>query len=346
MPESSKLCVEVAAGGPFVPADQCDRAWAGGHGPRVYECGAAALPRRLGRCRPIPDSKARSPSSRAPRPGSDVRCSALVARRASVVLAETSARSSRSEDRLPARRRPAGTSFGAELDVTDADAVKEIVDRTVTDHGHLDLMFNNAGHRYRGRSPSSPSPFRAGDRREPLGVVHGVLAAYPIMIGQGRGHIVNTASLAGLVPAPGLTPYSMTKHAVVGLTTSLRPEAASHGVRVSVVCPGVIDTPLLDKPNPADLPTDNGFRRTREMLEKGSARPTRPSSSPGTSSGGPEPGDHRRPPPRQALDSDRSAPTPLVGLIDPVSRGSRAPTGRANRLAPRSHRPGAYWPVT
>jgi short-subunit dehydrogenase len=101
-----------------------------------------------------------------------------------------------------------------------------------------------------------------------MGVVNGVLAAYPVMCRQGRGHIVNTASLAGLLPGPGMTPYSMTKHAVVGLSTSLRGEAASHGVRVSVVCPGVIDTPLLDKQNPPDLPAGAEFSGAREMLEK------------------------------------------------------------------------------
>jgi NAD(P)-dependent dehydrogenase (short-subunit alcohol dehydrogenase family) len=79
---------------------------------------------------------------------------------------------------------------------------------------------------------------------------------------------VNTASLAGLTPAPGMAPYSMTKHAVVGLTLSLRAEAASHGVRASVVCPGVIDTPLLDKKNPADLPQTADFGNARELLEK------------------------------------------------------------------------------
>jgi len=74
------------------------------------------------------------------------------------------------------------------------------------------------------------------------GVIHGVHAAYPVMIAQRSGHIVNTASLAGLMPSPWLTPYAMTKHAVVGLTLSLRAKAAAHGVRVTAVCPGVVDT--------------------------------------------------------------------------------------------------------
>ena len=59
---------------------------------------------------------------------------------------------------------------------------------------------------------------------------------------QGSGHIVNTASGAALAPRPGMTPYAMTKHAVVGLSVSLRAEAELHGVKVSAVCPGYIAT--------------------------------------------------------------------------------------------------------
>jgi NAD(P)-dependent dehydrogenase (short-subunit alcohol dehydrogenase family) len=98
------------------------------------------------------------------------------------------------------------------------------------------------------------------------GVLHGVHAAYPVMIAQRSGHIVNTASLAGLVPAPWLTPYAMTKHAVVGLGLSLRAEAAAHGVRVTAVCPGVVDTPMLDRAGPDDLPTTVPSGQVREFF--------------------------------------------------------------------------------
>ena len=80
--------------------------------------------------------------------------------------------------------------------------------------------------------------------------MHGVHAAYPIMLEQGHGHIVNTASLAGLVPMPIGIPYTATKHAVVGLSLGLRAEAAGRGVKVSVVCPSFVDTPLLHNINP------------------------------------------------------------------------------------------------
>jgi NAD(P)-dependent dehydrogenase (short-subunit alcohol dehydrogenase family) len=77
------------------------------------------------------------------------------------------------------------------------------------------------------------------------GVVHGILAAYPLMIAQGFGHIVNTASVAGLSPAPMQISYTATKYAVVGLSRALRLEAKQYGVKVSVLCPGLVRTPIL-----------------------------------------------------------------------------------------------------
>jgi short-subunit dehydrogenase len=76
------------------------------------------------------------------------------------------------------------------------------------------------------------------------GVAHGVDAAYPLMVKQGSGHIVNIASVAGLSPYPLTISYTASKHAVVGLSHALRAEGAALGVKVSVVCPGMIDTPI------------------------------------------------------------------------------------------------------
>jgi len=102
--------------------------------------------------------------------------------------------------------------------------------------------------------------------------VHGVQAVYPLMVRQRSGHIVNTASLAGLLPAPGATAYAMTKHAVVGLSLSLRGEAAAYGVRVTAVCPGVVETPILDKGGPDDLPKSPAAGHTREFFQHVQAR--------------------------------------------------------------------------
>jgi len=77
--------------------------------------------------------------------------------------------------------------------------------------------------------------------------LHGVAAAYPVMLRQGHGHIVNTASMAGLTAAGQITSYVMTKHAVVGLSLALRSEADSRGVGVLAICPAAVETPILDK---------------------------------------------------------------------------------------------------
>ena len=78
------------------------------------------------------------------------------------------------------------------------------------------------------------------------GAVNLLRATYPTMIEQRRGHLVFVSSLAGLVPTPLLVPYAMTKAAIVGLATSVRIEAARHGVGVTVVCPGPMETGFLD----------------------------------------------------------------------------------------------------
>jgi NAD(P)-dependent dehydrogenase (short-subunit alcohol dehydrogenase family) len=140
-----------------------------------------------------------------------------------------------------------GRARGATVDVTDPDAVAALIDETIAEHGRLDFMFNNAGIALVGESRNMSS-----DQWQHIidvnlhGVLNGTTAAYTRMIEQGFGHIVNTASMAGLIAMSIATAYSMTKHAVVGLSTSLRAEAADLGVKVSVVCPGFIDTPIKE----------------------------------------------------------------------------------------------------
>jgi len=124
----------------------------------------------------------------------------------------------------------------------------------VRDHAGLDCVFNNAGIGVGG--PVADLTLAHWRRLLDVnrGGHQGVQAAYPAMAAQGYGHIVNTASLSGLLPSPMLVPYSTSKHAVVGLSVGLRMEAAGSGVKVTVVCPGVIETPLLDKRSPDELP--------------------------------------------------------------------------------------------
>jgi len=156
--------------------------------------------------------------------------------------------------REPGRGGGAASAVG--LDVTDAGAVLAAYRAVAAEHGRLDLVFNNAGIAVGGLAEEFT--LEHWDRTIDVnlrGVVHGIHAAYPIMLEQGRGHIVNTASLAGLVHAALMTPYTATKSAVIGLSLALRAEAAGRGVRVSVLCPGFVDTPLLGRINPGLPPT-------------------------------------------------------------------------------------------
>jgi len=158
----------------------------------------------------------------------------------------------------------------AEVDVVDADAVRALVDDTADRHGRLDVMVNNAGVAIGGLLEELDERHWTKALDVNLrGVVNGVSAAYPVMSTQRSGHILNTASLAGLIPAPAMLPYTTTKHAVVGLSTALRAEAASRGVRVSVLCPGFVDTPLLDEvyAAPASLGGGSSVRSRVRLLQ-------------------------------------------------------------------------------
>ena len=188
----------------------------------------------------------------------------LAARGATVVLADVDLAAAAAAAAEIGPRSP-GSVTAAELDVRDADAVADLVERVASDHVRLDYLFNNAGVAVGG--DTAQLSVAHWDRVIDVnlrGVVHGVAAAYPRMVRQGSGHIVNTASLAGLFPSPTLVPYAATKHAVVGLSISLRAEAACNGVRVTALCPGFVDTPLLDHVNEG-LP---GPRPGRELLRR------------------------------------------------------------------------------
>lgn len=183
---------------------------------------------------------------------------AMVARGSTVVVADIDEPAATALAAEINAGRPGAVST-AVVDVTDAAAVAGLVTRVAEEHGSLDLMFNNAGIAVAGLVDQLT--VRHWDRVIDVnlkGVVHGVHAAYPLMLRQGHGHIINTASLAGLVPAPGLAPYVATKHAVVGMSLSLRAEAALRGVRVSALCPGFVDTPLLGRVNPGLPEADVG----------------------------------------------------------------------------------------
>lgn len=169
-----------------------------------------------------------------------------MARRGAVVLV-TDCAADKAAEVAAAIRDAGGHASSAPLDVTDADAFRRLVKEIVAEHGSLDYLFNNAGIGITGEVRDMPD--KAWDRVIDVnlrGVIHGVEAAYPQMIRQGSGHIFNTACIAGLVPFPMTAAYCATKHAVVALSSALRAEAAALGVKVSVVCPGTVDTGMFD----------------------------------------------------------------------------------------------------
>jgi NAD(P)-dependent dehydrogenase (short-subunit alcohol dehydrogenase family) len=154
-----------------------------------------------------------------------------------------------------------GEATAETVDVRDPEALSAVVQRTARAHGRLDLLFNNAGVSMPGEVQElQPGHWQRVIDIDLYGVIHGVMAAYPLMLQQGHGHIVNTASLAGLLPTPGGGAYAAAKFGVVGLSLALRAEAAERGVRVSVVCPGGIDTPIFEKKQHPGLPVPQSLQ--------------------------------------------------------------------------------------
>lgn len=171
-------------------------------------------------------------------------CTELSRRGAHVVLAD--ANHEAASELASTLSSAGGSAHAAELDVRDREAFQRLVADTVEQKGRVDLLFNNAGVGLAGEvGDLSHEDWQKVVDVNLWGVIHGVTTTYPTMLKQGFGHIVNVSSGAGLAPRPGMVPYAATKHAVVGLSTSLRLEAAAHGVGVSVVCPGFIGTNIL-----------------------------------------------------------------------------------------------------
>ncbi|GAB4579255.1 MAG: SDR family oxidoreductase [Anaerolineales bacterium] len=171
-------------------------------------------------------------------------CEQLAQARAIIVAADLNGQAA--QETAESICRAGGQARAVRLDVSDVEAVQGLVNATVAEFGCLDFMFNNAGITMLGEvRDQSLENWRRVMEVNLMGVIYGTDAAYKQMIRQGSGHIINTASLAGLVPQPTSVPYTASKHAVVGLSTALRAEAADLGVRVSVVCPAFIQANMI-----------------------------------------------------------------------------------------------------
>jgi len=140
-----------------------------------------------------------------------------------------------------------GSARFVRADVTRADDVEAYVTAAKAAWGRIDIFMNNAGW----QGPVGPlvdcpdDAFDAVMAVNVRGVFLGLKHVLPVMTGQKRGAVVNTASLGSFVGTRHLAPYIASKHAVMGLTRAAALEVIRDGVRVNAVCPGPVDTPLL-----------------------------------------------------------------------------------------------------
>lgn len=141
-----------------------------------------------------------------------------------------------------------GQIFAFPLDVTDPEAVGATALRIVETLGVIDLAVFNAGTYHR----TSASNFEAGKfaamvQLNIMGTVHCLSAVIPTMTARARGHIAVVASVSGYVGLPGASGYGATKAALINMCESLQPELDAAGVRLQLINPGFVRTPLTDK---------------------------------------------------------------------------------------------------
>jgi len=178
-------------------------------------------------------------------------------------------------------QRAGGDVLAVLTDVTDPTQVESLRDQALGQYGAVHVVCNNAG-------VAPAGPMLATTARDwkwcvdvnVLGVGYGVITFAPLMVEQGEGHIVNTASEAGLVTAQFLGLYCATKHAVVGLSESLYRELEPQGIGVSVLCPNLVNTQIFyserNRPHGSELSAIENATLTplRESIKAGGIAPT------------------------------------------------------------------------
>jgi short-subunit dehydrogenase len=183
---------------------------------------------------------------------------ALARRGMTVVLADLDG-----ERAAQTAQRIGAAASAVELDVSDAGAFERAVAEAISGHGEIDVLVNNAGIMPIGALvDESPETTRRILAVNVEGVVNGMRAVLPSMLARGDGQIVNVASVVGYHGSPGAVTYAGSKHAVVGITNTLRRELRGSGLTLTLLCPTWTSTSLTQGTSPAKgLP-----RATPEMV--------------------------------------------------------------------------------
>jgi NAD(P)-dependent dehydrogenase (short-subunit alcohol dehydrogenase family) len=138
-----------------------------------------------------------------------------------------------------------GAARPARLDVTDEGQVRALVEATLDEHGAIDLFCSNAGITTGAGIEATAEQWQRSWAVNVLAHVYAARAVLPTMLERGEGYLLHTCSAAGLLTAVGDAPYSVTKHAAVGLAEWLAVTYRGRGIRVSALCPQGVDTDML-----------------------------------------------------------------------------------------------------